>query len=359
MQTDDFAATVRMAFAGLLQVARGGVIASEAHRRVVFLESGCHLGYAQSLCSNPADLVFVPESGNAPDQPTAGVLAYEGGLRDPGDELFVAEGLFVHTQDYLATPFLAVAGPTIVRISGEADYDAFLEDADLARDQGVFVDQLLHPAVFLADQCALGSTHPCDVDQLSRVYVSESGQVRTAPGGSSLVRTLSQPEDLIDAARRASVSGDICLNGVVAAGLIDGARARRPWLSRYLSAIDVLRGLRAEGKADYRVSGFGGRLVGALPAGLVESADAPFLLWKDNEFLVCDAVRGRVFRVGADAARIVELLLLTESTDQACELAVDVLGLAVGTARSAIEQVAANFHDSGVPVFRSDSGVSA
>ncbi|MFE0019869.1 daptide biosynthesis RiPP recognition protein [Amycolatopsis sp. NPDC059021] len=312
--------------AAVVQLAGGMVPSADGPERIVFLESAVHLDHAVRL-SGPNGVVFSPEPGDPP------IVAYEGGLSEPGDELLVGDDLFVYTQDYLATPFLAVAGPTVVRIGGEADYAGFLQDADLARARGVFVEQLLHPGVFLADQCALGTTHPCAGAR--RLHVSAAGEVRTAPGGPPLGTVESF-----------TYTGDkTCLGGVIDTSVLDEARASRPWLSRYLRAVDTLRDLRANGRSGYAVSGFGARLTEGLP-DLQEPVDAPLLLWHDDEFLMCDPVRERVFRLGRDAAKILELVLLTGSAGQAAELAAQHLGLGAA-APSAVETTVAKLVEAG------------
>jgi hypothetical protein len=330
----------QVALTGVVQLTSGAVPALSAGR-VVFLESAEHLGYAQRVRGQDG-LVFSPGT----ETTAKGVLTYEGALSTPGDEFLVADDLFVYTQDYLATPFLAVAGPTIVRIDSEQDYAGFLQDADLARDKGVFVEQLLHSGVFLADQCALGTTHPCIGS--ARLHVSESGEIRTAPGGRALGTVDSDPNDVLRAADTPAGTGDVCLNAAVDAQTMDAARAPRPWLSRYLRAIDVLRGLRVNGLSGYRVSGFGGRLSATLPSELTEHTDAPLLLWNDDERLICDSAGERVFRLGSDAAKIVELLLITSSAEGARDLAATRLGLDRDTACAAIDVITAEFTGTGI-----------
>lgn len=314
------------ALAALVRLASGNNQINGSGGRVVFAEAAEHADFARHLCECPDDVAFTPD-------------VCEGGISEPGDELFVGDGLFVYTQDYLSTPFLAVAGTTIVRMTGPEDYRAFLEDADIARAKGSFVEQLLNPSVFLADQCALGTTHLCGALALLRLHISAVGEVRTSPGGS----VLGTVESTVDELEKAAVEpfGDVCLNGVVDPSEVDEARRERPWLSRYLRTLDVLRGLRAEGRAGYRVSGFGGRLVDTLPATLTEPVDAPLLLWNDEEHLLCDTTTGRLFRLGADAAKLTELLLVSGSG--AVELAREHLLLDHSVAADALGVVARHF----------------
>lgn len=330
----------QLALAGVVQLSSGVTQMAGGFGRVVFLESAEHLDDAQTLCG-PEGLVFSPDPGDR----TEGVFTYEGALAEPGDESLVADELYVYTQDYLATPFLAVAGPTIVRISNEQDYEAFLQDADLAHEKGVFVEQLVNPAVFLADQCALGTTHSCAA---VRLYVTADGDVRTAPGGPVLGTLESNAEELVRASATSDAEGDVCLNAVIKAQTLDRARAQRPWLSRYLRAIDVLRGLRANGRAGFQVSGFGRRLVEGLPAELSEANDSPLLLWNDDEYLICDALQERVFQLGSDAAKIIELLLVTGSSERACELATQHLSLDHDTALAAIKVISGALANTGI-----------
>ena len=334
----------RSALSAVVQLSSGVRPRTGGWDRIVFIESAEHLVQGRRLCGENG-LVLCPGTGAA----EKGVLAYEGSLSEPGDELLVTEQLFIYTQDYLATPFLAVAGPTIVRISSSEDYDGFVQDAELARGKGVFVEQLLQPGVFLADQCALGTTHRCAGS--GRLHVTVSGEVRTTPSGPGLGSVTTNPDSLVSAAD-ASVSRDRCLDAVVDPVVLDEARARLPWLSRYLRAVDVLRDLRAAGRVGFAVSGFGGRLTADLPAGLEEPVDAPLLLWSDEEYLVCDPAQERVFRLGPDAARIFEIVLVTGSAGEAAELACAHLGLDRDTAEEAITVITTKFADSGVLLTR-------
>lgn len=282
--------------------------ATASKGRVVFVESGAHVEWARSLCEHPDDLVF--------------------SSRTRGTSL-------VQSREYVATPFFEIDGPTIIRITDAQDYEAFLDDADLARAEGIFVEQLLNPAVILADQCGLGTTHPCIL--LQRLHVSESGEVRTAPGGDVLGTVGSTMDELCASVELLCINGDVCLNGVISPWTLDNARAQRPWLSRYLRTLDMLVGLRVAGRRGYRVSGFGGRLTEDLPEHLVEANDAPLLLWNDHEHLLCDTWTGQLFLLGPDAARLAELLLVTGSVERAGELAAATLRADRSVARAVIE----------------------
>jgi hypothetical protein len=339
--TNEPADAARSALSAVIQLSSGVRPRTGGWDRIVFVESADHLARGRSL-RGANGLVLSPGA----DADEDGVLAYEGSLSEPGDELLVTDQLFIYTQDYLATPFLAVAGPTIVRIGSGEDYDGFLQDAELARGKGVFVEQLLQPGVFLADQCALGTTHRCGGS--SRLHVTASGEVRNAPGGRGLGTVTSDPDSLLGAAD-ASMSREGCLDAVVDPAVLADVRARLPWLSRYLRAVDVLRDLRTSGREGFAVSGFGGRLTTGLPAGLEEPVDAPLLLWSDEEYLVCDLAQERVFRLGPDAARIFEIVLVTGSADEATELACAHLGLDRDTAEEAITLITTRFADAGVP----------
>ncbi|MFJ9839109.1 daptide biosynthesis RiPP recognition protein [Kitasatospora sp. NPDC101155] len=336
-------AGARMVAAGLAQWASGR--RTDLSGRVFFLESAEHLA-AVLRFATADDLVIAPEDGLESDSGSAAVARYSGRFVEPGDEMLVEGRYAVELQDYLAAAFLPVVGFTVVRLDGEAGWRTYLEDAELARDTGAFVEQLVHPAVLLADKGALGRD-ATDGRSLPRIHVTESGEVRTAPGGTRLGTVDDSFDELILAASRLSADGEDDLRAVVAPEDLRATLAERPWLPRYVHALEALRVVRQEG-ADWRVSGFGGRLVDGLPAEYREPDEAPLLLWNDTDHLLHHPRSGRRFRLGADAARLAELLLVTGSAEAAAALGAELLGLAEPVARQAAAEVEARLERAGL-----------
>jgi hypothetical protein len=287
----------------------------------VVLESPAHL--EQSLGSDlvgAGTLVLVPgEQGGAEGAPAGGplVLGYQGSLVEPGDEMSIGDSFYLQTQDYGTSQYMSVIGPTLIRITEPADFEAFLADADAAHDKGEFPGYVIEPAVRLADLSALGAGSGADGPR-TRLHVSGEGQVSTAPGGIPL-GTLDSGLDALHAEwqRVNSAAAHPCavsLSAVVPDEERSAALAARPWLGRYLAALDALRELRSRGVASLAVSGFGGRLDASLTA-VEQPADhagteLPLLLWAQETAYVHLPAGGRFFQLDARAARVAEALLV-------------------------------------------------
>ncbi|MFE9404855.1 daptide biosynthesis RiPP recognition protein [Streptomyces sp. NPDC006530] len=303
-------------------------------------------------------MVFAPP-GDAQESksPVGFLVRYEGSLSASGDEMSVGEDFFVEAQDYAVTPFLAVAGPTLVRVSSPVDFDAFLKDADRARERGDFVPALVHPMIQLGDLCALGGAHRC-VGPRGRIIVDASGRVRTSPNGMPLgeVRDgLDALDACWSAVERPADSGcPVCLGGVVPGTALLAAHRQRPWLSRYLHAVDAMRMAAARGMANVRPSGFAHRLTPGCDAHedaadmQLAAADAPLVLFNDERAVLHDPVAGRQFRLARQAAQLVELLVVHADHDAAADAAAACLGLDRPQALDALGELQRRLTDAGM-----------
>ncbi len=249
---------------------------------------------AHVVAAGPAEL---PEGGG----PRA--VEVEGGVEYSGDELVMSGNLYVQVFDYGSLPYLSVAGPTVVRVTGPEDHEAFLDDADRALRDGVWSEGLAHPSVQLADLTTLVS--PTKDTGLGRLYVTADGQVRTGVGGQDLGPVTAGSEALraaLDAG-----AGDPSLGSVVPDDVLRAGAAERPWLGRYAKALEVRRRLAPKYGTDVRVSGFGGRFTEGLPAHPVESADEVLLVEVLGDFLAVRTHDYRLFRLGKGSARLLEI----------------------------------------------------
>ncbi|MFD7169520.1 daptide biosynthesis RiPP recognition protein [Streptomyces violascens] len=332
--------------------------AGTASGRTVLLESANSLAAVLDSGLMDADtMVFAPATG-ARESLSVGVLVgYEGSLTASGDEMSVDDDFFVEAQDYAVTPFLAVAGPTVVRVTGQADFDAFVHDADRARAQGEFVPALVHPMIQLGDLCALGGAHRCAGPRV-RITVDPSGRVRTAPHGVLLGEARDGLDTLAarwSAVERSAGSGcPVCLGEAVPAPVLLAAHRQRPWLSRYLHAVDALRMAAARGLPNLRPSGFARRLTpGCDEQGhavdlQLAGADAPLVLFDDETAVLHDPVGGRQFRLARQAAQLVELLVVHADQGAAADGAVACLGLDRSQALGALGELERRLASAGV-----------
>ncbi|MEU1186932.1 daptide biosynthesis RiPP recognition protein [Streptomyces sp. NPDC005859] len=299
----------------------------------VVLENREHLtAILNSGVAGTDTLVLVP---GAPGEDTTAdgrrVVGYEGSLAGAGGEFSPGAGFYLQIQGYGISEYMSVAGPTLVRIADATDFDVFLADADRALLDGTFPDFLTHPAIQLADLPGLGADRTTAAGPRYRLYVDADGAVSTTPGGTRLGTAGDGPE-LLDAQWQRLNSGAqttcaVCLGTVVDDDLRRTELAARPWLGRYLAALGAIRALRARGvDGSIRVSGFGGRISDALAADAgadadLRDADAPLLLWSDQDVYVHAPAPSRTFSVERAAATPVEALLACGSAEAAAKFA--------------------------------------
>ena len=314
---------------------------------VFFLEAGDHFDDVLRMAV-PGDIVFAPTVLTAPDDPR--IIGYDGVFLDPGDEMTLDECHVFELQDYLALPFVAIVGLTVVRHMSADGVAAFLRDADTARESGVFVDQLLSSAVLSDSHASLVSVGSA-TESLVRVHVTSDGEYRDGPDG-LLLGVVGDERADIEASAAEGAGRGRAFARVVDPRILEADLDDRPWLERYLAALDVLR--QWDGASPRpAISGFGGHLVpaldtdGAFPSAA--SADAPFLLTGDGEeYILADPSSGRRFRLGVDAARVAECLIATGDESAASGLLAAELGRPAGSLDSAVREVRGRFADAGV-----------
>lgn len=314
---------------------------------VFFLESGEHVEEVLRQ-AGPDDVVFAPRSSATQRDPR--IVRYDGGFREPGDEMMFDGRRSYELQDYVAAPFITILAPTVIRQGRAEGVAAFLGDADMARDSGVFVDQLLSNAVLLDSIASFLGADPAG-DSLARVHVARNGEYRDGPDGLLLGVAGDERADLevhgLDDAGRGRAFARIVDRGMLEADLDD-----RPWLARYVVALDLLRHWDGAPRRP-AISGFGGHLVRALedlPAHAeVVSADAPYLLTGDGEeYVLIDAAHRRRFRLGIDAARAAECLVATADEGAASALLAAETGRRVSRVAPVVSEVQARFAAAGL-----------
>lgn len=292
---------------------------------VFFLESVEHVAPVQEQ-TGAGDVVFAP-AGPATRRDRGGVR-YDGDFREAGSEITVDGRHTFELQEYVAAPFISILGPTVIRQNRAEGVAAFLSDADMARESGVFVEQLLSSAVLLDSSASFLGADPAG-DSLVRVHVTRDGAYRDGPDGLLLGVVGDDRADLearaLDGAGRGRAFARIVDRRTLGADLDD-----RPWLARYVAAVDLLRAWDGVPTRP-TISGFGGHLVRALeelPAlpGLL-AADAPYLLTGDGEeYVLIDPASRRRVRLGIDAARAAECLIATADESAASALLAAELG---------------------------------
>jgi len=251
----------------------------------------------------------------------------------------------------------------VLTIRSMEDVAAFLDDADAARADGIFVKALRSPFTLLADACAWGGPEACATGRVTRALANRAGELRVAHYAPPIGTTDQDHLELVRAARRllydtaqrrgcatcpvAPVcSKDICLSGLLGDAAYCGHRRSRPWLAAYLEALEALRyaGTDPDDPGDLsrdpvRVAGFGGGLEGSLPAG-----------WPDRPPVVLMAQGGRffghvpatptAFKLSHDAALLCEVVVATP-VPEAAGVAAERFGISVAGAQAGIDRLAA------------------
>ena len=275
-------------------------------------------------------VVFVPQRqpGVHPadvggDRPR--VVGYTGSFAETDGEVLLPGDFYLQQQSYGLSQYMSAVGPTVVRVAGAEDFEAYLADADRARETGQFADFTTNPVIALADLPGLGAGPAADGTR-HRLWVDRDGQLSTSPAGRPfglLGQSPAQVQTAWVAASEASTQPcGVCLAQSVREPDRSAQLSARPWLSRYLVVLAAVRDLRARGAVTPRVSGFGGRL--ACGPDEPEAADltdpaAPVLLTTGHDVFLHAPTAGRTLRVDPATARCVELLLACGSVGGAAE----------------------------------------
>ena len=156
-------------------------------------------------------------------------------------------GFRLRQSHYGTADFLPMDIPTVLRVSDDDDFSAFLRDADLAMQTRRFAPGVSHRSTMIADASGLGA----DADSAGpdrRVFIGPSGTISTSPTGSGL-GTAGEPWQLIEHRWQQVNAGSrrpcaVCLAAAVNESDRTEALAERPWLAAYLAAIRV----REEGR---------------------------------------------------------------------------------------------------------------
>ncbi|NQX14965.1 daptide biosynthesis RiPP recognition protein [Rathayibacter sp. VKM Ac-2857] len=260
------------------------------------------------------------------------VIEYSGRFSEIGDETTIA-GRTLELQDYAASAFLDVVGPMVVRLGDEGGWAALVDDADIALVEGLFPAHLLHPSVLLAEREAFLADAAGRSREL-RPVVPASGGVLWAPEGPAATAATIGP--LVQA-----------YGGVVAPERILVDARARPWLGRYIAAIELLRRTGRSSRAE--ILGFGVSLLEDEAADAVVPVDAPFLTRDAEDWLLEDLSTRRRHRISTRAAAVVEALHTSSSRERAVERCASALGLSRTSAAAHIAEIALRLSAAAVP----------
>lgn len=253
-----------------------------AYSRVFLVESGANAALVDAVAVE-GDVVLLA-AGTEPLRGAATTVHYSGALSEIGDELFLGEH-GVELQDYVAAEFVQIIGPTAVCFPDATSWQAFLDDARLARRTGVFPSALLDPRVILAHRGALAT--PEQIATPSAIRVHADGRVSVGVRGevigsvddlrSALTARLPKSAEWAGAASITTMAADL---------------ADRDRVERYLLATDLMKMLRlVNGSA--RIAGFGWSPLDDDRADAEPLPADPFLLETPDGVVLADVTTRR------------------------------------------------------------------
>lgn len=279
-------------------------------------------------------VAFYPEGQIVPEElgSEVSLFTFQGDFKEPDSDVRFGPDFYLQQQTYALAEFVPVAGPTVLWITGDADRTAFFRDADHSFQTGGFRDHLIHPQAVLGDPAA--TVGPQGDKALHSIYVSADRHVSTSPFGLPLGYLADGPEAW--ASRFSTHEAH--------------EASARPWLPRYLHVVEALRFASARGMAAMRVAGFGGHLVPGLSSMRSDEGqlapDRPVLLYSAMGAHLHDPRSSRTYRLGTDAARVVDIMLAIPRVTG--EAAGDLLGCGVSAAEQAINRIREQFSAQGV-----------
>lgn len=259
----------------------------------LFLEDADHLEALtrRGICGN-GSVVFSPEPTTSSATAAPTVFGYRGGLGAPGDQLWLDDSFVMEVQSYAVSGFLAVHGPTLLRICGPEDLLALGADAVAARDLGRLPRVAASPLVHLADTPALG--WPGAHHRSHRIHVRADGVVTVSPTGSPVATLDTLSAGTLTRLAETEAGAETALRAVVDDADLWRLHRDVPWLARYLAVVAAVRAARACGAEVDGVSGFGIRLDPQVPLeDGTGTAERPVIILSADRALVVDPVMGR------------------------------------------------------------------
>lgn len=180
---------------------------------------------------------------------------YAGSFLVNDGSLDLADGTSLSVKPYGVGAFLPFDGPTVLRVTDDDDFSAYLRDADEAFATGLFAEHVTHPNVLIADLAALGAD-PAGAGPRHRAFVFPDGTLSTSPTG-QVIGVGSDSMDTVDRTwreinARSDVPCAVCLGGVIHERDRSEALLQRPWLARYVAAVRAIRVARVAGRGGDR-----------------------------------------------------------------------------------------------------------
>ena len=218
-----------------------GVTPRSSSGRVVVVESddAVDVLIADNLLDDCAGL-FHRRTGVLPAPLRERSQTFAGSFLGAESDVRFGGGFHLRQNHYGTADFLPIEIPTVLRVSDDDDFSAFLRDADSAMETGRFAPGVSHRLTVIADACGLGADTG-SAGPGRRVYIGPSGTVSTSPTGLRL-GVAGEPWQLIErrwqeanaTSRRPCA---VCLAAAVNEPDRVDALSERPWLAAYLRAL--------------------------------------------------------------------------------------------------------------------------
>ena len=299
---------------------------------VIFVENPEHIDYAKTLVTEGS--VILALNGDKDDE---AITTVSGSFDAGGEELLVDGTLSLEIQDYVAIPFVNLVGVTVVRMTTGEDWHAFFDDAEEARRSGHFVRQLTEVNAVLSERALLAATEQSVSS--ARLHITSDGRILSGPYGAEIGRVGYAIGDL----HAKSVGpGTAMANSQVD---VEALKAN-PWIPRYLAALDAWKFIPREARETTRFVGFGVSLFRA--ASGVPTASAPFIVQRAGAYTLLDTKSGRVFKIGVDAATIIEAISNFRDVSAAAAVIAPALNVSEAVATGSVTAVLNQFEQLGI-----------
>lgn len=280
--------------------------------------------------------VFVPTGELKSEHEQMTLFEYQGNIADVGDDLFVVDdGGYIATQSYCSVPYLAIASPTVIDIADSSDYSAFLTDAQVALETGLFPEQLTHPAVHIAQSVPLAG----DIfEARGSLLLDRNRMFRRGIHGHPMFG-LNDPSigaRLLQAPHRDSSFFSNWSGSAPDQGWEPGGG-----IGRYLTALQLLKSKFEMTGEPTRISGFGHYLNTHDVGCLYPAIPGMHIGWRGAEHWIYLTDSNRMFGVGRHAAIAAEALVMSGgSTDDAATRFAETTGHKFDAAKAAVDSVA-------------------
>ncbi|WP_235036304.1 daptide biosynthesis RiPP recognition protein [Arthrobacter sp. 18067] len=309
---------------------------------VVFVENPEHTDYAKSLAGEDSAILVLNGDHGDPD-----IVPVSGTYDVAGEELLVDGTLALEIQDYVAIPFVNLVGVTVVRIATADDWQAFFDDADEALRSGHFVRQLTEVNAVLAERALLSGTRRDNL-LLARLHIRWDGSVMSGPYGTKIGRVGDSLADL--RVRAIALRPESAVAGVYYPWDIQDSLAAKPWIPRYLAALEACKFIPRDERGTTKIVGFGVSLYGSALHDGPPSPNVPFILTKGSEHTVLDTSTGRLFKVGPDAAAIIEAVSNLKDIKVVARVVAPAIKVSAGAAEGAVRAVVTHFEQLGIDI---------